>query len=305
MPSAYVPLVFFLLSCHAEGSSTVWDCGGTAGTQLRHKAAQLVSEAEAEAEVVSFLQIQKRLWTAEPRNKTRILLHHIWKNGGTHLCELARSSGFAVPSHARCYKETKDSRGQKVDYPCATGPGLANSSFDVLGHECPLSLDEIDEAERYGFRVVEVLRDPIQQAVSWYLHVSEFRSRQNRSSKLKFKEWAEEDNKKYFGHFTPNLQTRWLGGENCQIAPQEAGCIENALKTLSRMAAVLEQDGSQLRGIDRLAKLGWYPKVEGSNHSSRTNSYIAQMSAEEKSWLLDAQSIDIQLIKAARARGLM
>jgi hypothetical protein len=247
------------------------------------------------------------------RLPNRFLVHHIWKCGGTHLCDVARGSGFAVPKNNGCHRFKNDSRPVDFDgytdpttwNPCVTGGGLAKLPFSVIGHECFVDAKTLDYGEQEGFTWVGALRDPVEQALSWLAHTKygwpELRNLNN------LEEWVKVCNEAHncgWYTFIPNLQTRWLAGGECLKDPEKEDCLQLALASLRRMAVVLEQSRSILLGQDRLVKLGWKPeKPENVNNGARSE--LAEMASQERAFVENVQQADIKLIGAARAEGLI
>lgn len=244
----------------------------------------------------------------EPQHKEakrRFLLHHMWKCGGTHLCDVARKSGFVVPQAVGCHRFKDDTTpvdsktGKWV--PCALGTSLANVSWDVIGHECGIDVATLDKGEREGFTWVTVVRDPVEQALSWLSHAKWGKAVPENAT---FAEWLRIRPGGFYD-FVPNLQTRWLAGGRCSNDPETTAneCVQLALANLRRMAAVLEQRGSELLHQDKLEKLGWTVE-KGSNHSSGARHEMRELQLEAKA-IEQVQHVDIALLKAARAEGLI
>merc|ERR1719401_205278 len=187
--------------------------------------------------------------------------------------------------------------------PCAVNsPGFEELPFDVFGHECPVDAEKISRAQTEGFAWIGTVRDPIEQAASWYMH-----ARRGHIGYRNITSWLEGCNDQHpcgFYTFKPNLQTRWLAGHACYKTPS-LSCVEAALDNLARMDVVLEQRASTLAGLDRLAVLGWQvpvPAPDAQGYTSNAAAYIAGMSKEERRHLEALQVYDIKLIAGARKR---
>eukprot|EP00928_Gymnodinium_smaydae_P078547 TRINITY_DN6263_c0_g1_i1.p1 TRINITY_DN6263_c0_g1~~TRINITY_DN6263_c0_g1_i1.p1 ORF type:complete len:341 (+),score=57.20 TRINITY_DN6263_c0_g1_i1:40-1062(+) len=234
---------------------------------------------------------------------TRFLLHHMWKCGGTHMCDVAKESGFVVPENPGCHRLQNDSTS--LWQPCAVGqPGLATLPFDVLGHECAVDSNVLDEGEAEGFAWIGIVRDPVEQALSWLSHAR--RGNKTFFSAMSFEEWvrvcAETDCGWYT--FVPNLQTRWLAGGRCLKDPSEADCVSLAVRNLGRMAAVLEQSGGSLLGREKLKRFGWVMQPE-VQHESGAASVASELSPQARQYIEKVQHLDIALLSAARAQGIV
>lgn len=239
----------------------------------------------------------------------RIILHHIWKTGGSHLCQLAAEAGFTVPHNPGCHrwkddtapisKEVNSSSRDTEWKPCAISPGIRKLPFDVIGHECGITSKDIDVAQKEGFSLVGAIRDPIEQAASWYMH-----SKNGNFGGTLFHNitgWISGCNSAHpcgWYTFEDNLQTRWLAGGELNV--------ELALANLARFDVVLEQRGEVLHGLSKLKNLGWKQPDIHSNHTSGAMAYLeGTMPTEELQHLKTVQRYDIQLINLARAKGLI
>jgi len=236
----------------------------------------------------------------------RIVLHHIWKTGGTHLCQLAAKAGFAVPHNSGCHrwkddaapiskKETNASEWT----PCAITPRIHELPFDVIGHECMINSTDIDIVQKEGFSLVGVVRDPIEQAASWYMHAG----RQNFGGNVyhNITAWIKGCNPTHkcgWYTFKDNLPTRWHAGGKLSV--------ELALANLARFDVVLEQRGAFLHGLPKLEQLDWKQPYTHSNYTSGAIAYLeGKMPTGELQYLKTVQRYDTQLIHMARSRGLI
>jgi hypothetical protein len=82
--------------------------------------------------------------------------------------------------------------------------------------------------------------------------------------------------------------------------------VKLALANLARFDVVLEQKGSVLNGLPKLEKLDWKQPDIHSKHTSGAMAYLeGTMPTEELHHLKALQKHDIQLIQAARSRGII
>jgi len=188
-------------------------------------------------------------------------------------------------------------------------PGLADIPFDVVGHECPVDAQTISMAEDAGFQWVGMVRDPVQQAYSWFHH-ARAPGKFGRTEET-MTEWLRAcggtGSTCGFFTFVPNLQTRWLAGRRCMSQPEQEGCVEQALANLKRMAVVLEQDGSRVKGTEKLQKLGWtvHEKEQDAGYVSGSATLLGKAAAVEIAHVAELQHLDMRLLKEARAQGLI
>jgi len=242
----------------------------------------------------------------------KFILHHIWKCGGTHLCDVARKSGFHVPRNPGCHRPTKDSPPDGSKWlPCAAVRGLDCLPFDVFGHECAASGMNLTQAQGFGW--IGVIREPVEHSYSWLAHGVSGASDPKVKALRGMREWTETcPREKPCGFYTffPNLQTRWLAGGKCLKHPELPGCIDKALARLKRMDVVLEQSGMHLLGQEKLTKFGWKveeppskPLVSGGR--SLMHNLTAEARSEDVKFTKKLVHLDLQLYHRAKAQGIV
>lgn len=301
------------LSCTEQpvSGSAMLQFASTMTKAAEFSAASTQTLQNAESQVKANLSYVKSE-TASPA-KARILHHHIWKNGGTHFCEMARTEGFTTPPGDGCHRPSNLSSADGQHWSsCAVSPeefetDLRELPYNFIGHECAVSRQIMALGREAGFVWVTILRDPVEQVVSHYRHVA------NTSIKVPLPAWVDEglifyenEGLIYFDHFVPNMQTYFLTGKIC--VEYNISCVEEALQNLRRMSVVLMQQGRATLGMSKLEELGWtewHRDDESMLLSDNTTEMVKSLAADLRAKLEVAQSNDIALLQRARDENLL
>lgn len=220
-------------------------------------------------------------WRAEHSGAKQIFYLHIWKCGGTNMCKVARINGEAANPDWGCHApDSTRSQGWK---PC-TDPkpfSVTSPELTFVGSECPLKGTEPFDDPHWTF--VAILRNPLTQATSWYLH-----ARQVMKGKLPtFFEWVKKKKTArgiFFEQFEDNLQTRFICGWTCNEKPVlDEGDLEKAKANLAKFQVVLRlEEFNEPGGLQAVTDvLGW-TAVSAEDHSVGTHRHVTQEQAEAK-----------------------
>jgi hypothetical protein len=220
--------------------------------------------------------------------KPLLVLHHVWKCGGSNFCTMAIKNGETVPS-------ADDQPANRCDLyinpeVLKAFPRSTHYSFAEYQHALPV--DAPLGNSKVAF--LTILRDPLNQALSWFRHVEIRTSRYNSLEDFLdfgegWKKWRTETFNngqpppKYnhcvahsFECFQDNLQIRWLLGdkefEHGKPLRLSHSWLKRAKDRLDRFDEVFVLEDFHDRDAYRMAKYGWHDLDDGLSSGNTTGS---------------------------------
>lgn len=270
---------------------------------------------------------QKGVWVSHPKSKwpasmaaqgnpvIRVLHHHIWKDGGTFFCDLAHADNLVAPRNEGCHRFKDDAtlpsfenyQGPALWKPCAVAganSGLASLPFNFIEHECPGGPTFLQEVKAQGFTLSLIIREPLQQTLSWYRHLfgdPPGRQKYPNAPREGLLEWIQSSKvSASFFDFRDNLQTRWLSGCNGDLAV-DTTCFEKAKAAILKYDVVLDLTEINLDPKGKLTRLGMQKPAEPVSDTSDLNI----LNDQQKNLIRRVQLWDLQLYNWALREGII
>lgn len=273
--------------CHGPGwAGTLRRCGWASTLRLWLLTEWLAPPCEScvAAAAKSVRRYASRYSGSRPLGgaKSRILLHHIWKCGGTELCEMAIRNGEAAPGALGW--SPSDRCGAAALRPV----DLVKANYSFVSWQYPLPPGPPVGDAGSPFTSVVVLRNPLDQALSHFRHAQAdyglwntfhdfldyglcVASRAQEGDLSQCRQWLtvsarsrpqqEFESLQSFALWQDNQQTRWLApglqtwtGARPILAAADLGA---AKARLAEFDEVLVLEELEARDRFRFAKYGW------------------------------------------------